>query len=201
MRSLLRRPAFSGHSSLGGGLPPGSVHENKVGSAFDTLQDVMYAQLPNGQRLIISAFTNGWDSSEPEPWDVARLGDFTARLLHELRLDDAAGRAPTYLEASSASTAAVRWGWRVPRSGRYELALWHDADPGNTRDARATLAARGQHQEMASLDLATWGRRWIRVGDVELERGQAELVLTSSTPGNLPGGRLRIARWPDAHVE
>jgi sterol desaturase/sphingolipid hydroxylase (fatty acid hydroxylase superfamily) len=201
MRSLLRRPAFSGHSSLGGGLPPGSVHENKVGSAFDTLQDVMYAELPNGQRLVISAFTNGWDSSEPEPWDVARLGDFTARLLHELRLDDAAGRAPTYLEASSASAEAVRWGWRVPQSGRYELALWHDADPGNTHDARATLAARGQHKEMASLDLSTWGRRWIRVGDVELERGKAELVLTSPALGNLSGGRLRIARWPDAQVD
>jgi hypothetical protein len=201
MRSLLRRPAFSGHSSLGGGLPPGSVHENKVGSAFDTLQDVMYAELPNGQRLVIAAFTNGWDSSEPEPWDVARLGDFTARLLHELRLDDAAGRAPRYLEAASASDGGLRWRWRVPQAGRYELALWHDADPGNTHDARATLAARGQRKEMASLDLSTWGRRWIRVGDVELERGMAELALTSAASGNLPGGRLRIARWPDAQVE
>jgi hypothetical protein len=54
---------------------------------------------------------------------------------------------------------------------------------------------------MASLDLSTWGRRWIRLGDVELERGKAELVLTSAAPGNLSGGRLRIARWPDAQVE
>ena len=59
--------AFSGHSSLGGGLPPGSMHENKIGSAFDTLQDVMYAELPDGQRLVISAFTNGWDSRRPNP--------------------------------------------------------------------------------------------------------------------------------------
>ncbi len=88
MRSLLRRPAFSGHSSLGGGLPPGSVHENKVGSAFDTLQDVMYAELPNGQRLVIAAFTNGWDAQEASPGDVAKLGDFTARLLQ----DTGAGR-------------------------------------------------------------------------------------------------------------
>ncbi len=146
-------------------------------------------------------FSNGWDSSESEPWDVARLGDFTARLLHELRLDDAAGRAPAYLEAASASDGAVRWRWRVPQSGRYEIALWHDADPGNTHDARATLAARGQRKEMASLDLSTWGRRWIRVGDVELQRGMAELALTSAASGRLPGGRLRIARWPDAQVD
>jgi sterol desaturase/sphingolipid hydroxylase (fatty acid hydroxylase superfamily) len=201
MRALLRRPAFSGHSSLGGGLPPGAVHENKVGSAFDTLQDVMYAELPNGQRLVIAAFTNGWDSNEPEPWDVARLGDFTARLLQQLRLDDAAGRSPAYFEAAGSVTGEVRWRWRVPQAGRYQLALWHEADPGNTHDARATLAAHARRIELASLDLATWGRRWIPVGDVELERGRAELLLTSSVPGNLPGGRLRVARWPDAQAE
>ena len=120
MRSLLRRPAFSGHSSLGGGLPPGSVHENKIGNAFDTLQDVMYAELPNGQRLVIAAFTNGWDAQEPGPGDVAKLGDFTARLLRELTLDDAAGRAPRYVDASSAqrrrsSLAMARASaWTVP---------------------------------------------------------------------------------------
>jgi sterol desaturase/sphingolipid hydroxylase (fatty acid hydroxylase superfamily) len=201
MRSLLRRPAFSGHSSLGGGLPPGSLHENKIGSAFDTLQDVMYAELPRGQRLVIAAFTNGWDSNEPQPWDVAKLGDFTARLLHELELDGDAGRAPRYLEASNADADAVRWSWRVPRPGRYQLALWYDADPGNTHDARATVVARGRRDDIAALDLATWGRRWIKLGDVALARGKAELVLTSSTPGRLTAGRLRVVRWPDAQAD
>jgi sterol desaturase/sphingolipid hydroxylase (fatty acid hydroxylase superfamily) len=201
MRSLLRRPAFSGHSSLGGGLPPGSTHENKIGSAFDTLQDVMYAELPSGQRLVIAAFTNGWDSQEPEPWDVAKLGDFTARLLHELRLDGAAGREPRYVDASPARDGAVSWQWRVPQPGRYELALWHEADPGNTHEAHATVETPGRRDEIASLDLTTWGRRWIRLGDVELDRGKAALVLTTSTSGMLAGGRLRIARWPDAQAD
>jgi hypothetical protein len=200
MRSLLRRPAFSGHSSLGGGLPPGSVHENKIGSAFDTLQDVMYAELPNGQRLVIAAFTNGWNSEEAEPWDVAKLGDFTARLLHELRLDAAAGRAPQYPNARQSGEDAVRWRWRVPKPGRYELALWYEADAGNTRDARATVITHGQRSEVAALDLSTWGRRWIRLGDVELESGTAVLQLTAFTPGKLSAGRLRVTRWPDAQV-
>jgi sterol desaturase/sphingolipid hydroxylase (fatty acid hydroxylase superfamily) len=201
MRSLLRRPAFSGHSSLGGGLPPGSTHENKIGSAFDTLQDVMYAQLPGGQRLVIAAFTNGWDAREPEPWDVAKLGDFTARLLQELRLDGATGHEPRFIDASPASNGAIRWRWRVPEAGRYELALWHEADPGNTREARATVETPGWRNEIAVLDLSTWGRRWIRLGDVELDRGKTALVLTTSTSGKLAGGRLRIARWPDAQVD
>jgi hypothetical protein len=201
MRGLLRRPAFSAYSSLGGGLPPGSVHENKIGSAFDTLQDVMYAQLPGGQHLVIAAFTNGWDAREPEPWDVAKLGDFTARLLRELRLDGAAGQEPRFVDAAPASNGKIRWRWRVPEAGRYELALWHEADPGNTREARATVETPGRRSEIAVLDLSTWGRRWIRLGDVELDRGKVALVLTTSTTGKLAGGRLRIARWPDAQVD
>jgi hypothetical protein len=86
MRSLLRRPALSAHSALGAGLPPGSVHENKVGTAFDTLEDILYAELPNGRRLIIAAYTDGWDPSIAEPWDVARLGRFTELLIADLGL-------------------------------------------------------------------------------------------------------------------
>ncbi len=201
MRSLLRRPASSGHSSLGGGLPPGSKHENKIGSAFDTLQDVMYAELPGGRRLVVAAFTNGWDSQEPEPWDVAKLGDFTARLLQKLRLDGAAGREPRYVDASPAGDGTVSWQWRVRQPGRYQLALWHEADPGNTHAAHAILETPGRRDEIALLDLSTWGRRWIWLGDVELDRGRTALVLTTSAPGKLAGGRLRIARWPDAQLD
>ena len=200
MRSLLRRPAFSAFSSLGGGLPPGSLHENKIGSAFDTLQDIMHAELPNGRRLVVSAFTNGWNQDEPEPWDVARLGDFTARLLRELRLDDAGGGPPTILEPARADADAVRWHWRASRAGRYELALWFDADPANTPDARAAIVTSGTAAEIASVNQATWGRRWIRLGDVDLDRGKVELLLTRSGPGRLAPGRLRVARWPDAQA-
>ncbi len=84
MRSLLRRAANSDHSALGAGLPPGSLQENKVGTAFDTLEDVMYAELPEGRRLIVAAFTNGWDPSIPAPGDVARLGRFTELLVARL---------------------------------------------------------------------------------------------------------------------
>jgi sterol desaturase/sphingolipid hydroxylase (fatty acid hydroxylase superfamily) len=200
MRSLLRRPAFSAFSSLGGGLPPGSLHENKIGSAFDTLQDIMHAELPNGRQLVVSAFTNGWNQDEPEPWDVATLGDFTARLLHELRLDDAGGGPPAILEPARADADAVRWHWRASRAGRYQLALWFDADPANTPDARATIVVSGTTTEIAAVNQSTWGRRWIRLGDVDLDRGKVELLLTRSGPGQLAPGRLRVARWPDAQA-
>jgi hypothetical protein len=84
MRALLRRPPLAGHSALGAGLPPGSLHENKAGTAFDTLEDVMFARLPDGRELVIAAFTNGWNPELPEPLDVHRLGGFTRLLLARL---------------------------------------------------------------------------------------------------------------------
>ena len=84
MRSLLRRETNSDHSALGTGLPAGSLHENKVGTAFDTLQDIMYAELPGGPRLIVAVFTNGWDPTIPAPGDLARLGRFTELLVVRL---------------------------------------------------------------------------------------------------------------------
>jgi sterol desaturase/sphingolipid hydroxylase (fatty acid hydroxylase superfamily) len=84
MRALLRRPPLASHSALGAGLPPGSLHENKAGTAFDTLEDVMFAQLPDGRQLVVAAFTNGWNQDLPEPLDVHRLGGFTRLLLAKL---------------------------------------------------------------------------------------------------------------------
>jgi len=86
MRALLRRPAASDHSGLGFGLPPGSPHENKVGTAFDTLEDIMWAELPGGRRLIIAAYTNGWNPEIPAPGDVLVLGRFTGLLIARLGL-------------------------------------------------------------------------------------------------------------------
>ncbi len=201
MRGLLRHPAFSAYSSLGGGLPPGSLHENKIGSAFDTLQDVMHAELPDGRRLVIAAFTNGWDAQEPEPWDVARLGDFTARLLQQLGLDAATGHAPRLLNGKLAADGSARWHWRAPEAGRYELAVWFEAATDQTRAAQAALTdATGTAQALATVDQSTWGRRWIRLGDVDLARGKAELTLVPTAPGKAAAGQLRITRWPDVAV-
>jgi len=34
---------FPGTAASAAGLPPGSLHENKVGNAFDTLEDIVYS--------------------------------------------------------------------------------------------------------------------------------------------------------------
>jgi hypothetical protein len=85
LRSRLRRPRISSHSAMGGGFPEGTVFESKIGSAYDTLAEIAHAELPDGRRLIIAAYSNGRDPDGPDEQDSTSLAGF-ARLLLE-RLD------------------------------------------------------------------------------------------------------------------
>lgn len=80
LRTLLRRPPVSSHSFMGGGFPEGTLYESKVGDAYDTLAEIAYAELPDGRRLIVSAFSNGRDPEGPDEQDLTVLAGF-ARLL------------------------------------------------------------------------------------------------------------------------
>jgi protein phosphatase methylesterase 1 len=221
MRSLLRRPTVSAHGSLGGGLPPGSAHENKIGNAYDTLEDIMYAELPNGRRIVVAAFSDGWNQAEPEPWDVARLGRFTELLIQELQLDagldppqyllapeatrdDAGWRkvqgrgaysSAGYLVADDAAAASLRWPIAVPRAGRYEVSVWYEASTDGTAAAQYSVAHAGGRTEVV-LDQRVWGSRWIKLGDFDFAQGEGQLLLTGAGPGLLTADALRIARWP-----
>ena len=193
MRGLLTRDRFSGHSGFGAGLPPGSSYQNKVGTAFDTLQDIAWARLPNGRELIIAGFSNGWDQNEPEPRDVLRLGGFTELLLAELGLD----RSLPFHRTVNARLRAgeLSWSLPVPRSGLYELVLWYDADPANTSSAQYRVPAANGRQ-LISYDQRTWGRRWLPLGQYEFARGSAIVRAESTSSGKLAGGRIRISRVP-----
>jgi hypothetical protein len=223
MRSLLRRPTFSEQGSLGGGLPAGSLHENKIGNAYDTLEDVMYAELPNGRRIVIAAFSNGWNQSEQEPWDVARLGRFTELVIAGLELGQGL-EAASYLQAvelpeaeragawdrlrtrgsfsgaghllsDGEAGAELAWELPVPRAGRYELAVWYAAATGATASARFDVEHAGGRATV-SLDQRTWGSRWIKLGDFELRPVGGTVRLTAQSPGRLVADTLRIRAWP-----
>jgi hypothetical protein len=80
LRARLRRPPVSSHSFMGGGFPEGTLYESKVGDAYDTLAEIVHAELPDGRRLIVSAFSNGRDPDGPDDQDLTVLAAF-ARLL------------------------------------------------------------------------------------------------------------------------
>ena len=193
MRELLRRPTFSPNSALGGGLPPGTVHENKIGVAFDTLEDVMYAQLPNGRRLIVAAFSNGLDSRDAEPWDVATLGRFTELLLD--RLDLRNGLPGSRYSNPTVGRDPPHWSLYIPADGRYEIAVWYPALVGNAATVDYVVMQAAGITRLR-LDQTMWGARWIKLGDFDLLHGAAEISLEAIGPGHLAAGPVRIARWP-----
>ncbi len=91
IRSRLRRPPVSKHSSMGGGFPEGTRYESKIGDAYDTLAEIVHAELPDGRRLIIAAFSNGRDPDGPDEQDLTSLAGFSARLLERLPAGTAKG--------------------------------------------------------------------------------------------------------------
>jgi hypothetical protein len=84
IRSRLRRPLVSEHSSLGGGFPEGTAYESKIGDAYDTLAEIVHAELPDGRRLVIAAFSNGRDPDGPDEQDLTALAGFSKLLLERL---------------------------------------------------------------------------------------------------------------------
>jgi len=195
MRALLRRPTFSSESALGPGLPPGSLYESKPGAAYDTLEEIMHAELPNGRRLIVAAFSNGWNQRDAEPWDVARLGRFTELLIDRLGLRRGLPER-RYLAVAGDPGGTLHWALAAPANGRYEIAVWYPVLGGNS-PAVAYVVRHAGGETRVHLDQTMWGSRWIKLGDFELRRGGGEVMLEAAAPGRLAAGPLRLARWPD----
>jgi protein phosphatase methylesterase 1 len=84
LRSRLRRPLLSENSAMGGAFPEGTVYESKIGEAYDTLAEIVHAELPDGRRLIIAAYSNGRDPEGPDDQDQTVLADFARLLLERL---------------------------------------------------------------------------------------------------------------------
>ena len=87
LRSRLRRPLISENSAMGGAFPQGTVFESKIGEAYDTLAEIVHAELPGGQRLIVAAYSNGRDPEGPDDQDQTVLAGFATLLLERLPLD------------------------------------------------------------------------------------------------------------------
>jgi protein phosphatase methylesterase 1 len=198
MRGLMRRPTFSGHSSLGGGLPPGSLHENKVGNAFDTLEDIVYAEFPNGRRLIVAALSNGYAEGEAEPWDIARLNGFAGLLIARLGIADGLP-APGYPTSTSPDDTHYAWRIDAPADGVYEIAVWYESSPTAAESAEY-LVEHAEGSLATRLDQRAWGSRWIKLGDVRLARGSGTVTVSNPGNGRLEPGRLRVTQWPPKSV-
>src|SRR5687767_13730996 len=88
VRSRLRRAPVSRHSTMGDGFREGTHHESKVGDAYDTLVEIVHAELPDGRRVIIAAFSNGRDPEGPDDQDLPVVAGFARLLLERLPTRD-----------------------------------------------------------------------------------------------------------------
>lgn len=88
LRARLRRPPVSRHSFMGGGFPEGTLYESKVGDAYDTLAEIVHAELPDGRQVIIAAFSNGRDPDGPDEQDLTGLAGFAKLLVERLPTAD-----------------------------------------------------------------------------------------------------------------
>ena len=108
VRPYLARSRFSLQSTLASGASPDTRIIGKMGTAFDTLEEVALLDWPNHPekpRVLIAAFSDGFDQATPEPFDGWRLAGLTTEILTHLTLMPAQP-------------------WQAPQTQRKTLALW-----------------------------------------------------------------------------
>lgn len=85
MLDLLLHDQYGDYTTFGSGLPPGTVMYTKIGNAYDTLEEISYIILPNGKRIILTAYSNGYVPSEP---NLSSLAAFAGFVLEEAGLTE-----------------------------------------------------------------------------------------------------------------
>lgn len=72
MLHMLRHERYS-VSSIGMGTPPGTIMHNKIGNAYDTLEEIAHLILPGGTEIVLAIYTNGYEPSEPSTNNLSWL--------------------------------------------------------------------------------------------------------------------------------
>lgn len=206
MREILTHDRWAGASVLGSGLPPGSIYLNKPGNAYDTLEDIAYAKLPNGREIILAVFTNSFVrpySLDPTRLNSHHLGPFTEMLIEKLDLtkgcppklviDEAEAKLSgkwheettssqhgnSYLVASGRDTTpSLSWNIKVPEPGKYEVSAWYPQDFSRTREAEYTVSS-DDATTAVRVNQQKTGGRWYRIGDFNFGKAPAFISLSA----------------------
>jgi len=84
IKGLLYRTLDSIFTTFGNGLPAGTILYSKYGVAYDTVEEIAYIILPNGQEIILSAFSNGFQRPAS---DFYILGRFAELVINKFSLN------------------------------------------------------------------------------------------------------------------
>lgn len=162
-RALLKRARWSAHGAFGSGLPPGTRYDAKIGSAYDTLEEIAWLELPDGRRFVIAAFSNGWRQDEAVPFDAVTLGSFVEDLLAVLDSGDGpTGAASATATRVAQASRAMPWTTIVPaqpaapwerleaRGARAPGSAWNTTSVGASYEWRVRVPRPGRYE------VATW---------------------------------------------
>ena len=191
LRPYLARTRFSLQSTLASGAPPNTRIIGKIGTAFDTLEEVALLDWPDSPqkpRVLIAAFSDGFDQATPEPFDGWRLADLTTEILTRLKL-----MSPLP--------------WQVPQTQRKALALWQlpaaktarqmevqyrfgTGQPGIRRVQLRCTPGCGTSSMTWNWPAARVAARPLLLGTVDVPAGaklevEAELESATATPGEV----------------
>lgn len=214
IRNLLRHERYTGYTSFGFGLPPATVIRSKIGDAYDTVEEIAHIWLPNGREFILTAFSNGYEPNQPNPYDVSVLGLFAETFLENvpelnaglpprIRLDATdksfftVGKwqraiAPGtygsfYAFANEGANVSAGWDAHFDEAGMYEVSVWHPESDGFAATATATINHLHGATE-ATIYQRSYGGRWVYLGDWNFPAGLNKAALVVS-----PAERLSSA--------
>lgn len=217
MLGILQHARYS-YTSIGKGTPPGSVMHNKVGNAYDTLEEIAYVKLPSGSDIILAIYTNGFEPSEPEIDNLSYLAEL---IIDGLGLSNTpksiytATQAVTkgsgwsdistrpdkygthYLENSGNVGASASWK-PVLSTGLYEVSVWTPENPAFGTAIYTLNHAYGT--DSFPLSQRVNGGRWVKLGDFNFIQGKpVSISVASSNGGPFYANAVKFEKWPSCN--
>jgi hypothetical protein len=209
MRALLTHDRWGGDSAIGRGVPPGSTFENKIGVAYDTLEDIAYIKMPNGQEMFLAVYSNAFSNTEPSqpfPYDASIISNYAELLIDRLalnagnparvRVDDGTANFSTtgawtvgtaqadrfgtsYRYATGGTGATASFQIAAPEAGKYEVSVWYPQGTNRATNAPFTVN-HANGSTVVTVDQTKTGGRWVLLGNFQFAAGGGNVTLGTS---------------------
>eukprot|EP01133_Synstelium_polycarpum_P019073 gene19073-22838_t len=152
---LISRQTFSQYTSLGFGVPPGSILHTVMGTTTTDINEISHIVLPNGREIIIAAFSDAYQNNGFPPYQSSMLGMFAEGIMQTMNLTvgnpttiimDTSDIAfstwntgtnvqaynNTYLWVNGSGNGGgnfnmVEWSLTINTTGLYEICVWFPA--------------------------------------------------------------------------
>lgn len=203
VKSLFFHRLYTGQSTFGFGLPPGTLLENKLGLAYDTIEDIAHITLPNKKEFILSAFSNGFKRSI----DTGILGRFVENLIDQLKLNQdgppklvinsqsrnlvimgdwqrdsiVKDRIGEFFFKSSKNTNEIHLNIDVPQDGLYLISIYHPS-VSNAHTSTLIKINHAYGTETTRVNQRLFSR-YTKLGDFVLKKGSYQRMITISSEG------------------